>query len=233
MLGPHPGCAAGCANGPRPCRGRAAADLPDRLRPYDRLDSTSCPWVGASPRLHAVARSKSLARARFDSAKTGMKRLVAGDGIKLPLDRSARPWSRSSSEVPLLLRRLRRIRRHTRRNRGRTGRMVPPKFEEERSDECSSACERALRSSSTTWWSASRTSGGHQFPSRVQGYYGVNTGNGAVMTITACDDEAGTSESSRRAAEWVRNIPGLTIAPPEISEGDIHQLLIATPPAGT
>src|SRR5687767_11716984 len=29
--------------------GRAAADLPERLRRYDRLDSTSCPWAGASP----------------------------------------------------------------------------------------------------------------------------------------------------------------------------------------
>ena len=46
-------------------------------------------------------------------------------------------------------------------------------------------------------------------------YYAVNTGNGGVATITVCDDEAGTSESSRRAAEWVRgtrrlNSPGAT-----------------------
>jgi hypothetical protein len=54
-------------------------------------------------------------------------------------------------------------------------------------------------------------------------YYGVNTGDGGVTTITVCDDEAGTSESSRRAAEWVRNnVSDLTIAPPEIIEGESY-----------
>jgi hypothetical protein len=54
-------------------------------------------------------------------------------------------------------------------------------------------------------------------------YYGVNTGNGGVTTITVCDDEAGTSESSRRAAEWVRNnVSDLTIDPPEIIEGESY-----------
>lgn len=54
-------------------------------------------------------------------------------------------------------------------------------------------------------------------------YYAVNTGNGGVATITACDDQAGTSESSRRAAEWVRNnVSGVTISPPEISEGETY-----------
>jgi hypothetical protein len=54
-------------------------------------------------------------------------------------------------------------------------------------------------------------------------YYGVNTGNGGVTTITVCDDQAGTSESSRRAAEWVRNnVSDLTIAPPEIIEGEAY-----------
>ena len=54
-------------------------------------------------------------------------------------------------------------------------------------------------------------------------YYGVNTGNGGVTTITVCDDQAGTSESSRRAAEWVRNnVSDLTIAPPEIIEGESY-----------
>jgi len=54
-------------------------------------------------------------------------------------------------------------------------------------------------------------------------YYAVNTGNGGVATITACDDQAGTTESSRRAAEWVRaNVSGVTISPPEISEGETY-----------
>jgi hypothetical protein len=54
-------------------------------------------------------------------------------------------------------------------------------------------------------------------------YYAVNTGNGGVMTVTACDDQAGTTESSRRAAEWVgANAPGSTSGPPEISEGETY-----------
>ena len=54
-------------------------------------------------------------------------------------------------------------------------------------------------------------------------YYAVNTGNGGVATVTTCDDEAGTTESSRRAAEWVRNnVSGVTIGPPEISEGEAY-----------
>ena len=54
-------------------------------------------------------------------------------------------------------------------------------------------------------------------------YHAVKTGNGGVATITVCDDQAGTSESSRRAAEWVRNnVSGVTIGPPEISEGESY-----------
>ena len=54
-------------------------------------------------------------------------------------------------------------------------------------------------------------------------YYAINTGNGGVATITACDDRAGTTESSRRAAEWVRNnVSGVTIGPPEITEGETY-----------
>ena len=53
--------------------------------------------------------------------------------------------------------------------------------------------------------------------------YAVNTANGGAATITVCDDQAGTSESSRRAAEWVRNnVSGVTIGPPEISEGESY-----------
>ena len=54
-------------------------------------------------------------------------------------------------------------------------------------------------------------------------YYAVNTGDGGVATITACDDQAGTTESSRLAAEWVRsNVSGATIGPPEITEGETY-----------
>jgi hypothetical protein len=54
-------------------------------------------------------------------------------------------------------------------------------------------------------------------------YYAVNTGGGGVVTITVCDTQAGTTESSRRAGEWVRaNVTGVTIGPPEIAEGEAY-----------
>jgi heme-degrading monooxygenase HmoA len=52
-------------------------------------------------------------------------------------------------------------------------------------------------------------------------YYALRTGDGKVATITVCDDQAGTQESSRRAAAWVReNMSGASISPPEIIEGE-------------
>ena len=54
-------------------------------------------------------------------------------------------------------------------------------------------------------------------------YYAVNTGGGGVATVTVCDDQAGTAESSRRAGEWVRaNLAGASISPPEITEGETY-----------
>jgi hypothetical protein len=53
-------------------------------------------------------------------------------------------------------------------------------------------------------------------------YYALRTGAGAVATMTVCDDKAGTDESIRRAAEWVRNnLSGASIGAPEISEGEV------------
>ena len=40
------------------------------------------------------------------------------------------------------------------------------------------------------------------------------------MTVTVCEDKAGTDESSRRAAEWVKENVSATADPPAISEGD-------------
>jgi len=53
-------------------------------------------------------------------------------------------------------------------------------------------------------------------------YYAARTGGGdAVVTVTVCDDKAGTDESTRRAGEWVRaNVSG--IAPPEVTEGETY-----------
>jgi hypothetical protein len=53
-------------------------------------------------------------------------------------------------------------------------------------------------------------------------YYAVRTGDGGA-TITVCQDQAGTAESTRRAGEWVRqNVPeaGGTGAP-EVTEGEV------------
>jgi hypothetical protein len=38
-------------------------------------------------------------------------------------------------------------------------------------------------------------------------------------TVTVCQDKTGTDESSRRAAEWVRENIGATANPPVITEG--------------
>jgi hypothetical protein len=49
-------------------------------------------------------------------------------------------------------------------------------------------------------------------------YSAVRSGDGGV-TVTVCEDKAGTDESSRRAAEWVAENLSAKAAPPELSEG--------------
>jgi hypothetical protein len=52
-------------------------------------------------------------------------------------------------------------------------------------------------------------------------YHALRTEDGGVVTMTVCEDQAGTQESSRRAAEWVRgNLTGISLPPPEITEGE-------------
>jgi hypothetical protein len=55
-------------------------------------------------------------------------------------------------------------------------------------------------------------------------YYIARTGGGgAVASVTVCDDKAGTDESTRRAAEWIRtNMSGASIPPPEVTEGETY-----------
>ena len=43
--------------------------------------------------------------------------------------------------------------------------------------------------------------------------------NDGGSTVTVCEDKAGTEESSRRAADWVKENISTTIDPPAISEG--------------
>ena len=55
-------------------------------------------------------------------------------------------------------------------------------------------------------------------------YYAARTGDGgAVATVTVCDSKAGTDESIKRAADWVRaNMSGASIGAPEITEGETY-----------
>ena len=51
-------------------------------------------------------------------------------------------------------------------------------------------------------------------------YYAIRAGDD-LATVTVCEDQAGTQESSRRAAEWVRqNLTGGSVGAPEITEGE-------------
>jgi hypothetical protein len=51
-------------------------------------------------------------------------------------------------------------------------------------------------------------------------YYLVRTNDGG-FTISVFDDAAGGDESSKRAAEWIReNAADVTTSPPQISSGD-------------
>ena len=53
------------------------------------------------------------------------------------------------------------------------------------------------------------------------GYYVIKTDDGGA-TITICADRAGTQESVRVAADWVRqNVPEAAGSPPEITEGEV------------
>ena len=49
-------------------------------------------------------------------------------------------------------------------------------------------------------------------------YAAFRSGDGG-MTVTICDDKAGTDESSRRAAEWVTENISATADPPTMTEG--------------
>jgi hypothetical protein len=49
-------------------------------------------------------------------------------------------------------------------------------------------------------------------------YVAVRSGDGGV-TVTVCEDKAGTDESSRRAAEWVTENVSATGNPPAMTEG--------------
>jgi hypothetical protein len=49
-------------------------------------------------------------------------------------------------------------------------------------------------------------------------YTALRSDEGGI-TVTVCQDKTGTDESSRRAAEWVKENIGATANPPVITEG--------------
>ena len=49
-------------------------------------------------------------------------------------------------------------------------------------------------------------------------YAAFRSGDGG-MTVTICQDKAGTDESSQRAAAWVKENVSTTVTPPVITEG--------------
>ncbi len=54
------------------------------------------------------------------------------------------------------------------------------------------------------------------------GYYGLDAGNGEMVTISLFRDQAGTKESERAAAEWVgKNVSHLVPTPPQITSGEV------------
>jgi len=50
-------------------------------------------------------------------------------------------------------------------------------------------------------------------------YAAFRSGDGGI-TVTACEDKAGTDESSKRAAGWVKENASGSVASPEITEGN-------------
>jgi hypothetical protein len=53
------------------------------------------------------------------------------------------------------------------------------------------------------------------------GYYLI-LGSNSLATITVCNDRAGTEESNRRAADWVKqNLPNSGLSAPEVTEGNV------------
>jgi hypothetical protein len=49
--------------------------------------------------------------------------------------------------------------------------------------------------------------------------YAAFRSDGGGTTVTMCQDKAGTDESSRRAAEWVKKNVSTTVQPPTMTEG--------------
>lgn len=51
-------------------------------------------------------------------------------------------------------------------------------------------------------------------------YHAIRAGD-TLVTVSICQDRAGTDETTRRAAEWVRdNLPAGSVGAPEVTAGE-------------
>ncbi|MEO7987841.1 MAG: hypothetical protein ABI766_15040 [Gemmatimonadales bacterium] len=57
--------------------------------------------------------------------------------------------------------------------------------------------------------------------SGVSGFvsYAAFRGDDGTVTVTACQEKAGTDESSDRAAAWIKENVSASVDPPEVTEG--------------
>jgi hypothetical protein len=55
-----------------------------------------------------------------------------------------------------------------------------------------------------------------------QAYYALDVGGGRLASVSVFDDQAGAEESTRMAADWIRqNMASLAPNPPEVLEGEV------------
>ncbi|TML85000.1 MAG: hypothetical protein E6G08_16220 [Actinobacteria bacterium] len=58
--------------------------------------------------------------------------------------------------------------------------------------------------------------------SGFKAYYLVRTTEGEATSISVYEDENGAKDSTRQAAEWVReNLPDLAVSPPQVTAGEV------------
>ena len=53
-------------------------------------------------------------------------------------------------------------------------------------------------------------------------YYLIRVSDDEALTVSVFDDASGAEESTRRAAEWVKeNLPDLSVQPPKVANGEV------------
>jgi hypothetical protein len=68
-----------------------------------------------------------------------------------------------------------------------------------------------------------------------QAYYAIDAGGGRMASVSVFEDRAGAEESTRIAADWIRqNMASLIPNPPEVLQGDVvvHDAASAGPVSG-